>query len=272
MKVFVLNLDRAKQRRAFMQAQLERLGLDYEFIRGTDYREMSEDDFRRLCSERALNKDAYLRGVFAASLSHLSMCRAIVDQGHSHGLILEDDVILPRNIEAILHDVERVQVADSVVLLRYYSHRSAPLLLTRRGGQICGMSGELLAPVEVDSVASAAAYVVTKTVAQRMLNTLCPVDHVPDNWGLFFKKSVFSTLYCLYPQIVKDAPFVPLVEYSATRTAAARLKAALRGLWGVNRLAALLRSESVTDQQRIALTDDFPFWSCSEECSNAAPN
>lgn len=272
MKVFVLNLDRAVQRRAFMKKQLDRLGLDYEFIRGTDYREMSEDDFGRLCSERAVHNDAYLRGVFAASLSHLSICRVIVDQGHSHGLILEDDVILPRNIEAILHDVERVQDADSVVLLRYYSHRSEPIVLTRRGGKSCATSGELLAPVDVDSVASAAAYVVSRKVAQRMIDTLCPVDHVPDNWGPFFKKGVFSRLYCLYPQVVTDAPFVPLVEYSATRTIPARLKAALRGLWGVNRLVALLRSEVVTDQQRIALKDDFPFWNCSEERNNASSN
>lgn len=199
-------------------------------------------------------------GHICSIASHLQICRAIVDQGLPHGLILEDDVILPGNIEATLREIPQMQDYGSVVLLPYYSHKSEPLVLTRREGKSLPTSGELLAPVEVNAVASAAAYVVSRAIAQRMLDTLCPVDHVADNWGLFFQKMLFSRLYCLYPSVVKDAPFVPLVEYSATRTPAARLKAALRGISVINRLAKLLRKEVIPDRHRISIMDASPFW------------
>lgn len=260
MKVFVLNLERAVQRRAFMQAQLDRLGLDYEFIRGSDYREMSEDDFRQLCSARAIAVDSYLRGVFAASLSHLEICKAIVEQGHSHALVLEDDVILPTNIAETLEDVAQTQKSDSIVLLRYYCHRNEPLLLSRSERVPTGKDGEFVAPVDIDSVASAAAYVITGNVARRMLDNLYPVDHVPDNWGPFYRKGIFSSLYCRHPQVVRDAPFLPLVEYPATQTFWAKLKSIVRRAGIINRLASSLRREVGPPSHCLSFTDAPPFW------------
>lgn len=265
MKAFVLNLKRAKQRRTFMKTQLERLGLDYEFVLGTDYRDMADEDFRRLCSAKATSGNNYLKGVFAASLSHLAIYRAIANQDLSHALVLEDDVILPKAVNRILDDISRVQKSDTIILLRYYSHRKEPLKITRENAISLPSGGELLSPVEIEAVASAAAYVLPKKVAQLMLEQLLPVDHVPDKWSLFYNRKVFSELRCLFPQVVTDAPFVPIVEYAATRTPTARLKAAIRKIWGVNEFVGCLkrssRSRSEKPQFLLSLTDDSPFWS-----------
>lgn len=252
-----------------MQAQMDRLGLDYEFIQGCDYREMPENDFRQLCSARAIAADKYLRGVFAASLSHLQIYKAIVEQGHSHALVLEDDVILPGNIAQTLAEVARVQRSDSIVLLRYYCHRKEPLLLSRSGRIAAGQDGELLAPVDIAAVASAAAYVIPGTVAKRMLDNLYPVDHVPDNWGLFYRRGVFSSLYCRHPQVVRDAPFLPLVEYPATQTFWAKLKSTFRQVGIINRLASSLRRETVPDSHCLSFTDAPPFWDTGAKDTDA---
>lgn len=260
MKVFVLNLERANQRRKFMKNQLDQLNVNYELIRGIDYKELSEDDYSQLCSPRAATVNPYLRGVFAASLSHLHIYRAIVDQGCELNLVLEDDVILPPNIQEIMQELRGKVKDNMVILLRYYSHKNFPLRLTTTNSMSCGLAGSLLAPVDINQVASAAAYIINIDFAKRALDSLYPVDHVPDDWSTLYDKGIFTTLYCLHPQPIKDAPFTPIVEYPSTRTIFARLKRLVRRCGAVNRLAGIFTKQSNSNRHLIEITNDQPFW------------
>lgn len=257
---FVVNIPRSHLRREFMEMQLSSLGLNYSIPDGIDYRCMSDSEFYAMCSSRALQGDNCLRGIFAASLSHLQIYSHIVDMNFPFALILEDDVCLSGGVIDLLERIEETLPAGAVCLLRYYSSFENPLKLTLRGSIGSNEGCRLLPPVDINSVASAAAYVVTRDFACKMLDRFSRVDHAPDNWGFFFQGGAFDRLFCHYPQIVHDAAFVPVVEYPSTRTFFSRFKSALRRFRFLNNLAAALHRPADSDRHKIRLCDDDPFW------------
>ncbi|MEF2073308.1 glycosyltransferase family 25 protein [Consotaella aegiceratis] len=98
MQAVYINLDRAGERRAFMEAQGRRLGLDLERHRATEAADIPEDEFQRLSRlwERPLT-----RNELAAFLSHRAVWRRAA--GSAEGLVvLEDDAVLSARFGAII--------------------------------------------------------------------------------------------------------------------------------------------------------------------------
>lgn len=260
MKFLIINLERATDRRAFMQTQLEALKVEFAFVPSTDYREMSEADFLAQCDPRAVGGSNYLRGVFAASLSHLSAYKQIVAENLPFGLVCEDDGVFPPNIREILETLTPQLRDDEIVLLSYYHHRDQPLTLTRRGATNVGHGLELLAPTDIQATGSAMAYIVPNAMAKKMIAGLMPVNHAPDHWGKFYEKSVITRLRCLYPHIMKDAPFTAIVEYPATQSWKFKLKSHLRKLPGAGRFVKQAAQQKAAERYRFELVDAKAFW------------
>lgn len=259
MKILIINLARAADRRNFMREQLDALQMDYAFVPSTDYREMREEDFRAQCDPRVLTGDAYLKGVFAASLSHLTAYKTILAEGLDYALICEDDAVFPPNIAEILQQLEQKMRPDEIVLLSYYSHTHSALALSNHKPLPITNALALLSPTAIDQVASAMAYIVPKAVAARLIAVLMPVNHVPDHWGNFYQKGGFQHLRCLYPQVMADAPFASIVEYPATQTLSFKLKQCLRNLPIPGLRSYLQKStQQKTQQKHQAVIVDVP--------------
>lgn len=236
MKIFVLNLERAKDRRAFMEKQSRQKGFAFDFVNGIDYRNMSASDFNSFCVSGTADQTSMVKGVRAASLSHLKMYEAFLATDDEFGVFLEDDVVLESFLPQVLNCLKLEDLRDSPILLRYYCHKPSPLALSSVDAlevPFLGKDGKnmaLLKPLNINHCASAAAYVLHRNVAKRMVDRLYPVEHVPDQWQLFYRKGCFSSLYCMYPQLASDASFVPIIEYPDTKLASARFKSILRRL------------------------------------------
>jgi glycosyl transferase family 25 len=232
MQFYVLNIKRAKSRRVFMENQAREKGFTFKFIEGFDYRDMTASEMHTLCVPGTDSETAMIKGVRAASLSHLEMYKAFLDQGDQYGVFMEDDIVLDKNITSVLNYIKHQDFSDSPILLRYYCHKPHGLSLSNieKIELDIGMSPnpELLKPVNLNHCASAAAYILHRDVAQRMVNLLYPSGHVPDDWDLFFRKGCFKSLYCLYPQMTTDASFPPIVEYADTKKLSAKIKSSVR--------------------------------------------
>ena len=102
--VWVLNLERSTGRRKIMQEQLDRLGLQHEFIPAVDGRSLSAEQIGLYSKKSALqNKYRELgRGEIGCALSHASMWQKLVDIGQEAVLILEDDVLIGEMFPPIL--------------------------------------------------------------------------------------------------------------------------------------------------------------------------
>ena len=259
MKILIINLARAMDRKRFMQQQLDALGLDYEFIDGTDYRNMSEADFRANCHERALTGSNYLKGVFAASLSHLKAYKKIVAENLDYALVCEDDAVFPANIKQLLEELAVELKPTEIILLSYYSHLQKPLVLSNRNATELKHGLALLLPVDIDPVASAMAYIVPKQVAADLVRVLMPVNHVPDRWGTFYNKGGFKQLRCLYPHVMSDAPFTAIVEYPATQTWLFKLKSLLRKIPIASAFIKVAMQKRAIEKYKFIVSDGKPF-------------
>ncbi len=104
MKPYVINLPRAENRRKAMAEQLQGLGLEFEFLPGTDWKQLSEEDWLQVDrAGRAWEGRSPLSpGMVACHLSHRKALAAIATGDKEWGAVLEDDVALATELKAAL--------------------------------------------------------------------------------------------------------------------------------------------------------------------------
>ena len=174
--VWVLNLERHKDRRQFMEEQLSRLGIAHEIIPAVDGSALtaqqlqlySEKDAQKIWGRKLINNE------IGCYLSHVSMWKRLVEERHEEVLILEDDINIggaflgvmknrhkfPKDYDLInfcpiahktpigrfIYDIHKIAV------LSIPAQRTSAYLLKRRGAErllrkvypICGPIDELM--------------------------------------------------------------------------------------------------------------------------------
>lgn len=157
MKLYVISLERSRDRRAHIEAQVARF--DHEFVPTVDGRTLRREDWPQ---GQPLN-------MVATCLSHMNAYRAIRRDGQT-GIVLEDDAILPDCIPEIPLD-------EGVALLEY---RVPPSL----GSCRLRGPGPLLEPL--DPIQGGTAYAITPEACETLLE-FHPARHGldPDMWGDF---------------------------------------------------------------------------------------
>jgi glycosyl transferase family 25 len=90
--VYVINLARSPERRAWMESELARAGVEAIFVRAVDGRRFS-GRCERLSAANA-NGNALSRAETALILSHRKAWRKLLASGAGHAVVLEDDVHL----------------------------------------------------------------------------------------------------------------------------------------------------------------------------------
>jgi hypothetical protein len=154
MKLYIINLERARDRRAYMEKQV--VGLEHEFIEAVDGRTLKREDWPHELS----------LGATAAGLSHQKAYRAIVRDGQT-GIVLEDDAILPR-------ELPEIPLEEGVALL-LYRHPPTVAQCRLRG------PGPLLEPL--DRIVGGTAYAITPEAAATLLEFDAPARGLgPDFW------------------------------------------------------------------------------------------
>ena len=91
-RVYVIHVrNGAEDRAAFIEGQLARLGIEFEYVLDGDRDRLTPEVMAR-----------WFRGTMATptpdtscSFKHLTACERIVRDGHDSALVLEDDVVLP---------------------------------------------------------------------------------------------------------------------------------------------------------------------------------
>lgn len=126
MQIYVINLDQRKDRLASMQSQFTAQNLTFTRISAINGLGNENIGFSGDTSE--LSKPEY-----ACYLSHLKAYKALIDSNESHALIVEDDMVLSRNIADILSKPKFFDQANTIVRLEtpFQCIQNMPVLLGR---------------------------------------------------------------------------------------------------------------------------------------------
>lgn len=112
-KAFVISLPEAAQRREFMKAQLEKLGIAFDFFDAVDGRGFDVPNYPAYAKfrRRAFFGKDLTGGEIGCLLSHREIYERMVEQGIKRAVVFEDDAILhedlPRVIEALLRHTDK---------------------------------------------------------------------------------------------------------------------------------------------------------------------
>jgi len=100
--IYYINLSSRPERRAYMEAQLQKLGLAGVRIEAVTPADLTATDIEAYCNPE---RQRFLwQTELACTLSHEKAWHAIVQSGHTYGLVLEDDVELSADLPTFLAD------------------------------------------------------------------------------------------------------------------------------------------------------------------------
>ncbi len=102
--IWVLNLERARGRREFMEMQLQELNWQFEIVPAVDGKCLDSEDLKYYSAQEAMKtiQREMKPGEIGCALSHAKMWERIVAEGIEEVLILEDDVTVKSEILDVL--------------------------------------------------------------------------------------------------------------------------------------------------------------------------
>lgn len=158
MKVYVINLQQATERRGFQENQMQQLRLEHEFIDAVSTTDISKDVY----DKHYFDWQRPLREVeVACYYSHRRVWQLIIDN-NTPSLILEDDALLSRHISEVLNALRKFNDADYIQL----ETRGRKKLISRKAVNIT--QGHQLHWLYLDR-SGAAGYVLWPSGARKLL-------------------------------------------------------------------------------------------------------
>jgi glycosyl transferase, family 25 len=119
MQIFYINLARRTDRRFYMEAQLERLGLAATRIEAVTTAELTEKELRSYCNPArggAWNTPPGL----ASCKSHLFAMARLIASGQPHALVLEDDAVISSRLPRFLAAYDAASPATDLLHLETF--------------------------------------------------------------------------------------------------------------------------------------------------------
>lgn len=192
MKTYVINLPRAKARRDAMERQFQDIGQEFELFHGTDWRQLSSDDWHevdRISRERE-GRRPLTPGMVACHLSHRRVLRKITTGDEEWAAVFEDDVSLSPELGAALRELEAatiLSVFDIIFLHRNHGKKSFVPLAAVNDHFTLGLVR--FADWGTQS------YVVSRNAAQRILERFPKIVHRTDHTLHAYWENSLATAY-----------------------------------------------------------------------------
>jgi glycosyl transferase family 25 len=188
-----------------MIAQLDRLGVAYEIVEAVDGRAMGEEAF--LNSTKTPGE--FTPSQAGCALSHNKVYAKMQESADEFALVLEDDVLIEEeNFRHLLVALENIADNNAITLLTYFWCREGSLELKAANTPI-PLKGKknkysFCNPSEIHGIGRAAAYVLSKQCAKKILNFNTPLVCQADSWVVYYDEKVISNVNCIYPMPVTE--------------------------------------------------------------------
>lgn len=214
MKVFVVNLDRHPDRLASINKQLGDLGLPYQRISAVDGNKLTQLEldtvYDPVLCKRLLGREL-ARGEIGCAMSHLSICRQMVDESIEVACVLEDDAQLNPALPSILDALECFGKDQKPIVCllthvgRYTDWGAMPINSTHR---IC----------KTVHAFCTHGYVINRAAAKALLEHNHKINHPIDFWNDLSSMGVLQ-VRAVVPYVVGHSGFATHSEIEAERIA-----------------------------------------------------
>jgi glycosyl transferase family 25 len=116
-KSYLINLEKDKERLAFVTKEFEALGLYFERINAIDGRTFSDQDFQDFQVLRPRNNKPWLRGQMGCFLSHFRAWELVAKGEEDYCAIFEDDIHFTQDLKLILNDPQPIPTTTDIIRL-----------------------------------------------------------------------------------------------------------------------------------------------------------
>ncbi len=172
MRAYYINLAHRTDRRASMEAQLERLGLKGARINATLVRDLPPELVAQNAALGAHTRFSLRE--FAVGVSHREACARLLASEDHFALIFEDDVVISDRLPAFLQAFE--QDHQDIDLLRIETFNAPAQISSRPKSTIGGMAVHSLH----GWTWGAAAYIISRKAAQGLVSNRKALDNIID--------------------------------------------------------------------------------------------
>ena len=226
MHAYVVNMARSLDRRAHITRELEKTSVDYEIVTAVDGRELDLAD-TALIAPSFVATGLFPAGSAGCALSHLSIYRKIVEDGLDVALILEDDVLLPADLDKLATEVGQHLTGAEAALLSVDC--PDPVQLSRAGAVPLSGGRQLALPIDLTQPRSTGAYLITREACERRIKLVLPIRANADAWPFFYREGALDRLRCVAPlPVPKNADLTSTIgSYSLGNGLRSRLAAPL---------------------------------------------
>ena len=194
MNVYVINMDRDRDRMQAVGRQLERLGVSYSRFSAVDAKKLDRSElngavnrFRWWC---AVGRPVRI-GEIGCAMSHYAIYKKMQQDNLKVACVLEDDVILDERFNAVLEFAERNIDASMPQVF----------LLSNHTGVIDNNEDCHIVACKKDMYAEG--YVITAPAAKALLGANLPMQTPCDWWGRWVKQGIIE-LYHVFPTVCRQ--------------------------------------------------------------------
>jgi glycosyl transferase, family 25 len=206
MTIYVINLDRAKDRMARMQALLHERGLAFEHIEAVDGKTLPAETLAAWSTRHPDGSLVLSVGEVGILLSQREAWRRIVESG-APGIVFEDDIHLAPGAEKRLADLSWLPADADIVKIETTGRTIA---VSRKCLTVAGLSLAVLRSAHL----GAAGYIVTPKAAGLLLDAIGRSDRAVDHLifdpvsPLFSRLKIYQTIpaLCIQDQFVTKQP------------------------------------------------------------------
>lgn len=195
MKVFVINLERATERLAYISNLLKLYNINYEITAAIDGQKFSEPEWEKLKSNNALNEIGreLSHGEIACAQSHINIYKKIVSENIKWATILEDDAFFDERFKNLQENFPKEKLSDIPTIL-IFSHASKYFM--KNNINIANYKFHKFAEVYCSH-----GYAINLPAAKILCEYYKNINHPVDAWKIVREKCNIN-IYCQVPYSV----------------------------------------------------------------------
>jgi glycosyl transferase family 25 len=217
MKIFVLSLKRATERRKRITEHLQARNISYELFDAVDGTLLTEDEMEKLCDMDVVKRNHtwLTKGMIGACLSHYNIYKKIIEQKIPYACVIEDDVAIDADFSAVLDKVEPLINDKQFILMHYTSWQNMELLPIQKS---LYKNYGLYEMGNLEGLNSAACYVLNNETAHKLFSLVLPIRMGPDSWTEFARGGAIPKIYAVYPKPAIIVYAKSTIDYIETKS------------------------------------------------------
>lgn len=252
MKILVANLKTSVDRKRFMDRQFATQNIEVEYVDCVVGADLDMATLKANCDLVSIDKQNekvnwFTKGIIGCTMTNQRIYRKMISENIPYVLLLEDDVMLPPELNGMLDKIESLIKPGDVILLFWKSSDVVKLSLNTKIE--LNKDVWIMNPLNTETLSGGGALIITKSAAERMLACNTPIRITPDSWHYFYNNKCIDRLFITKPEVFKSALLQSTMDIGRFKT----LRTFLNKIPIIKNILRYRRNSSYINSQRIEI-------------------